>query len=148
VRFLLDINVLIALIDPTHVHHEAAHAWFEVEGARGWATCSITQNGFMRIVGNPAYPNSPGSPAAVAPLLIGFCTAGDHRFWIDDLEPVRSDIMVIDKLLVSSRVTDSHLLALAVRHGGKLATFDRRLSTAAVRGGAAALQVIDPRNPA
>ena len=31
--FLLDVNVLIALIDPTHVGHEAVHKWFAATGA-------------------------------------------------------------------------------------------------------------------
>ena len=56
--------MLIALIDPAHVSHEAAHRWFERQGQADWATCPITENGVVRIVGDPKYPNSPGSPAA------------------------------------------------------------------------------------
>src|SRR5260370_39492055 len=69
--FLLDVNVLIALIDPVHVQHDAAHAWFAAYGQRSWATCPLTENGVLRIVGNARYPNSPGTPAAVAPLMAG-----------------------------------------------------------------------------
>ncbi|HYK37674.1 MAG TPA: hypothetical protein VEV40_17080, partial [Alloacidobacterium sp.] len=64
-RFLLDINVLIALIDPAHVQHDRAHEWFASKGQKAWATCPLTENGVLRIVGHPRYPNSPGSPAAV-----------------------------------------------------------------------------------
>ena len=64
--FLLDVNVLIALIDPAHVQHDAAHDWFGRLGHLAWATCPLTENGLLRIVGNPRYPNSPGTPAAVA----------------------------------------------------------------------------------
>jgi uncharacterized protein len=71
VTFLLDVNVLIALIDPTHVGHDAAHAWFAATGAASWATCPVTENGVLRIVGHLKYPNSAGSPAAVAPILTG-----------------------------------------------------------------------------
>jgi uncharacterized protein len=71
VTFLLDVNVLIALIDPTHVSHGDAHRWFTREGSASWATCPITGNGVLRIVGNPRYPNTPGSPAVVATVLGG-----------------------------------------------------------------------------
>lgn len=67
--FLLDVNLLIALIDPTHVSHDDAHRWFVRQGKASWATCPITENGVMRIVGNPGYPNTPGSPAIVAAVL-------------------------------------------------------------------------------
>ena len=66
---LLDVNVLIALIDPQHVHHQPAHGWFQAHGCHGWATCPLTQNALLRILGNPRYPNSPGSPAVLMPLL-------------------------------------------------------------------------------
>ena len=62
--YLLDVNVLIALVDPAHVHHEPAHAWFSQQGSTSWATCPMTENGLLRIVGHPRYPNSPGSPGA------------------------------------------------------------------------------------
>ena len=67
--YLLDVNVLIALIDPAHVGHEAAHRWFRETGSASLATCPITENGVLRVVGHPKYPNSAGSPAAVAPIV-------------------------------------------------------------------------------
>ena len=66
---LLDVNVLIALLDPRHVHHEAAHHWFAARGSDPWASCALTQNAVLRIVGHPRYPNAPGSPAAVSSIL-------------------------------------------------------------------------------
>jgi predicted nucleic acid-binding protein len=69
VTYLLDVNVLIALIDPSHVGHDAAHGWFANTGFLSWATCPITENGVIRIVGHPKYPNSAGSPAAVVPIV-------------------------------------------------------------------------------
>ena len=71
--FLLDANVLIALIDPAHVQHDAAHAWFAAHGQRSWATCPLTENAVLRIVGHARYPNSPGTPAAVAPMMASLC---------------------------------------------------------------------------
>jgi toxin-antitoxin system PIN domain toxin len=141
-RFLIDINVLIALIDPAHVQHDRAHEWFAVSGRRAWATCPLTENGVLRIVGHARYPNSPGTPAAVAELLRVLCALQGHDFWPDDttlLDPARVDG---SRLLDSAQVTDSYLLALASAHGGQLATFDQRLVADAVVNGAQALHLI------
>jgi uncharacterized protein len=69
VTFLLDVNLLIALVDPTHFGYDAAHRWFSETGAASWATCPLTGNGVIRIVGHPKYRNSAGSPAAVTPIV-------------------------------------------------------------------------------
>lgn len=142
-RFLLDVNVLIALIDPAHVGHDAAHRWFEAKGRDEWATCPMTENGVIRIVGHLKYPNSPGSPAIVADVVQRLRELPGHRFWPDDMSLVGSDRVDPTQLLTSAQVTDSYLLALAAENGGKLATFDRRLSPKAVKDGKASLHVID-----
>lgn len=141
-NFLLDVNVLIALIDPTHVQHDPAHVWFAAQGRRSWATCPLTENGVLRIVGHARYPNSPGTPAAVAPLLAGLCALPGHVFWPDDISLLAADSVDAARLLASSQVTDSYLLALACAHGGQLATFDRRLVADAVHGGVKGLHLI------
>ena len=138
--FLLDINVLVALIDPTHVAHEAAHAWFSKDGQDDWASCPLTENGVIRIVGHPRYPNSPGSPAEVARMMRGMCQLPGHRFWPDDISLLGA--VEIERVRTSAQVTDTYLLALAVFHRGRLATFDRRLSDAAVHKGKAAVYQI------
>jgi len=134
--YLLDVNVLIALIDPGHVHHDAAHVWFERSGSGAWATCPFTENGVLRIVSHPRYPNSPGSPTAVAPLLKRLCALAGHVAWPDDVSILDHALFDVSRLLSFAQVTDSYLLGLASAHGGKLATFDRRLVADAVRGGA------------
>lgn len=139
---LLDVNVLIALIDPGHVGHEAAHVWFDTTGREDWATCPLTENGVMRIVGHPRYPNTPGSPAVAAGIVATLRRLPGHRFWPDDLSLVGSDLVDVARVLTSAQVTDTYLLALAASKGGQLATFDRRLVTTAVRGGKAALHLI------
>ncbi len=138
--YLLDVNVLIALIDPAHVAHDAAHNWFA--SLEDWATCPMTENGVLRIVGNPKYPNSPGSPAEVATVVAGLRELPGHHFWADDISLFGSELVEPTRILTSPQVTDTYLLALAKAHGGMLATFDRRLSTAAVHGGKSALQII------
>jgi toxin-antitoxin system PIN domain toxin len=143
VTYLLDVNLLIALIDPTHIGHDAAHNWFGSIGSVSWATCPITENGVIRIVGHPKYPNSMGSPAAAAPIVARLRALPGHSFWQDDLSLVGSDLIDVDKIATPNQVTDTYLLALAIANDGQLATFDRRLSTRAVRGGKAGLHVVD-----
>lgn len=140
--FLLDVNVLIALIDPAHVQHDAAHEWFAAHGKQAWATCPLTENGVLRIVGHSRYPNSPGTPAEVAQLMKGLRSLPGYVFWPDNISLLDTEMIDTERLLNSGQVTDSYLLALACVHKGQLATFDRRLVTDAVRGGAQGLHLI------
>ena len=141
-RFLLDVNVLIALIDPSHVQHDRAHGWFARKGREAWATCPMTENGVLRIVGHPRYPNSPGSPAAVAELLIALRALPGHAFWPDDMSLLEQQRVEAARLLDSAHVTDSYLLALARAHDGQLASFDQRLVTDAVVDGSKAFHLV------
>jgi hypothetical protein len=141
-RYLLDVNVLVALIDPAHVQHDRAHDWFAAKGRKAWATCPLTENGVLRVVGHARYPNSPGTPAAVAGLLSVLLALGGHEFWPDDITLFDSRRIDAKRLLDSGQVTDAYLLALARAHGGQLATFDRRLVADAVIDGSKALHLI------
>ena len=140
--YLLDVNVPTALSDPAHVQHEMAYDWFAHHGQSAWATCPLTQNGLLRIVGHVRYPNSPGTPAAVAGTLPSLCALPGHAFWPDDISLMDARYIDASRLLSSAQVTDSYLLALAVVHGGQLATFDRKLVVNAVSGGLKALCLI------
>ncbi|MFC5609986.1 TA system VapC family ribonuclease toxin [Variovorax soli] len=140
--FLLDVNMLIALIDPAHVHHDLAHNWFARKGRKGFATCPLTENGLLRIVGNPKYPNSPGPPSAVAPALAALRALPGHVFWPDTVSIADPDYLDASLLSNHARVTDSYLLALAHAQGGKLASLDRRLATEAVSRGASTLELL------
>lgn len=142
--YLLDVNVLIALIEPNHPHNNAALTWFDATGKLGWATCPMTENAVVRIVGHPSYPNWPGSPAIVAGLLSRFRKHSGHLFWPDDISLLDRRRIDLSRILNSSQVTDSYLLALAIAHGGQLATLDRRLIPDAVRNGAQGLHLIGP----
>jgi len=137
---LLDVNVLLALSDPRHIHHEAAHAWFAAHRADGWATCPITENAFIRIASHPGYPNRPGDAPVVIELLRRICTGEDHHFWADSISP--REMLTPGHALTHGQVTDVYLLALAVAHGGRLATLDRRIPMSAVVGGRDALVII------
>ncbi len=112
--------------------------------ALGWLRChaGLTENGVLRIVGHARYPNSPGNPAMVAPLMTGMRALPGHVFWPDDVSLHDSQAVDQTQLKNSGQLTDTYLLALACAHGGQLATFDARLVTSAVRQGAAGLCVL------
>jgi hypothetical protein len=137
---LLDVNVLLALADPRHIHHEAAHAWFASRGRRGWATCPITENGFVRVASHPTYPNRPGEASVALGVLRGMCATDGHTFWTDSIS--LRDRADPGTALIHSQVTDVYLLALAVSNRGRLATLDQHISASIVTGGTAALEVI------
>ena len=140
--FLLDVNVLIALIDPAHVQHDQAHEWFSRTGRKSFATCPITENGLLRIVGHPKYPNSPGPPSAVAQALTAMRALTGHEFWPDSISLADESQVDIARLSSHTQVTDAYLLAMASARGERLATMDRRLVVDAVHNGRKALELI------
>ena len=141
---LLDVNVLIALVDPAHVQHDLAHEWFARVGRKAFATCPLTENGLIRIVGHPRYPNSPGPPSVVLQSLAAIRGLAGHEFWPDDLSVADEGFFAASLLSSHSRVTDSYLLALAHAKGGRLATMDLKLATEVVPGGKKALELVQP----
>jgi hypothetical protein len=137
VRSLLDVNVLIALLDAAHIHHALASTWLQREIGAGWASCPITQNGCIRIMSQPAYPGARAA-AEVAQRLSEAAAGSAHQFWPDDVNLLQAGALDWQRVLGHRQVTDVYLLALAVRHGGRLVTFDRRITPAAVPGASAA----------
>ncbi|MBP8803378.1 MAG: TA system VapC family ribonuclease toxin [Xanthomonadales bacterium] len=136
-RALLDINVLIALLDGGHSHHPQALAWFLANAGSGWASCPLTQNGCVRILSQPGYAR-PLPLLAVADRLRTFTASPAHQFWPDDLSMLDTQILRLDRIHGPAQITDAYLLALAVAHGGRFATFDERIATATVPGATAA----------
>lgn len=132
-RALLDVNVLLALLDSDHVDHRSARDWLHDEIGAGWASCALTENGFVRILSQPRYP-SPVSPAEAIDLLRGARDSGHHTFWPCEVSVLDDSIVDRSRLHGPRQVTDAYLLALAVAHGGRFVTFDRSLSLDAVRG--------------
>lgn len=132
-RALLDVNVLLALLDSDHVDHSRAHDWLDTAIEGGWASCAITENGFVRVISQPRYP-SPVSPAEAIALLKGACDTAHHEFWSCDVSLLDAAIVDRSRLHGPRQVTDAYLLALAAAHGGRFITFDRSLSLAAVHG--------------
>jgi uncharacterized protein len=127
--YLLDANALIALLWPAHLHHHQARSWFTATRASGWCTCALTQAAFVRVVSQPAFRSPPVSVGDAARLLSANLVAADHRFL-----PI--DVTLLDVLahctggVVGHRqITDAWLITVAHKHGARLATFDRRMSS-------------------
>jgi len=142
---LLDVNVLVALFDPDHIHHETAHDWFADHRGTGWATCPITENGFLRVVTNSRFRADAPRPSAVIARLRQFCRSGHHQFWTGAVS-IRDDaVFNLSLARGHAQITDVYLLGLAVKSGGCLATFDRTIPLGAVVGAKPeALVVIAP----
>ncbi len=139
---LLDVNFLIARADPAHQFHQAARNWLKTCRPQEIATCPLTENGFLRIYGNPSYPQGPGSVENAAKDLDVLRKRQGHRFLPDSI----SILDVVDAEsrdgITGAQITDLYLLGLAVKHGAKFVTLDRRIDPSLVAGGAGSLIVI------
>ncbi len=123
-----DVNVLIALAGPLHVHHEIAHAWFERVGQQSWSTCPLTPLTFVRISSNTKIIPTAVSPHAAVQALGEIVALAGHVFWADDLQ-VNDLASFASRALTGHRqVTDAYLIELAKRHKGKVATLDAGLA--------------------
>lgn len=131
---LLDINVLVALFDPDHIHHELAHDWFADNHASGWATCPITQNGLIRVLSNPRYGSPSSSLRSVREGLRRFLSSKHHEFWSDEISLCDDTLFDVTAMVGHRQITDVYLVGLAKRRRGHLVTFDRSIPLRAVVG--------------
>ena len=140
---LLDVNMLLALFHEGHVHHDVAHDWFVDHGGLGWASCPLTENGLIRILGSPARLKEHLPLQDVRDLLKTFCEHSAHQFWPDDISIRDTSRFDVDAIRGHQQLTDVFLLGLAVKHGGRFVTLDQRVPLAAVHGATrASLEVI------
>ena len=130
---LFDVNVLVALFDAAHVHHDAAHAWLSLNRASGWASCPITQNGCVRVLSQPRYPGAL-AVGEISRRLRNATREPDHEFWPDTLSVCDPQRFRLEQVVTPRPLTDLYLLALAVENGGRLVTFDRAIPLTAVVG--------------
>ena len=131
-RALLDVNVLLALLDSDHVDHERARAWISNEIEHGWASCAITENGFVRIMSQPRYP-SPVSPSRAIDLLAHAADTEHHQYWPCTVSMLDPQIFDRSRIHGSRQVTDAYLVALAAANKGRFVTFDQTVSLSSVR---------------
>lgn len=132
-RGLLDINVLIALHDRDHAHHERAALWFESNVQQGWASCPLTQNGCLRIMSQPGY-SSPQPLAVLLSMLQSSTATSFHAMWNDDISMLDATRFQQAHIHSHRQLTDLYLLGLAVKNGGRLVSFDQRIPLGAVKG--------------
>lgn len=131
-RALLDVNVLIALLDSDHVDHERVRRWIGAEIVHGWASCAITQNGFVRIISQPRYP-SPVPPSQAIGKLARAAATKHHEYWPCSVSLLDNELIDHSRLHGHRQVTDAYLLALATANGGRFATLDQSIPLDAVR---------------
>jgi uncharacterized protein len=129
VSCLLDVNVLIALLWPPHEAHARAQRWFAQNARHGWATCAMTQAGFVRIVSNPIFSRSAVSPRDALEVLSGSLQHPAHHFWTEDIGVTEALAHFGRRLLGHQQITDAYLLGLAIQKKGRLATLDASLSS-------------------
>ena len=142
---LLDVNILTALLWPAHEHHDPAHRWFAARVNARWATSSLTQLGFVRIVSNPAFSRDALSPVEALALLDGNLNHPGHEFWTENVE-VPTAIKGMEAGLRGYRqLTDACLLSLAHRRKGVIATFDRGIRALAGDRFADVVEVVPTR---
>ena len=141
-RYLLDVNALLALLDPLHIHHDAAHRWFERQSPLRLFTCSHTENGVIRVASQPKYPNSLGTAGRVRQVMQDFIQQTSAEACDREVSLLTEGVLLRPDLLTPARVADLYLLALAAFNHAILATFDQRIPAEAVVGGKKALEII------
>lgn len=125
---LLDVNALVALAWDSHIHHARVREWFAANASAGWATCPITESGFVRVSTNPKVLPSPIGVADAQRVLVALRAAEGHHFLVDDVSFVDDDLPTIGGY---RQVTDAHLLTLARRRDVRLVTFDTAIAALA-----------------
>ena len=126
--YLLDTNVLVALLWPSHAQHGLAAKWFARNRSKKWATCPLTESGFVRIVSNPAFSRDAVMPREAVGVLNANTAARDHVFWPDELPFETVTAFAGVRLVGHQQVTDAYLLGLAIHRGGVLATLDEHIA--------------------
>ncbi len=144
--WLLDVNALVALIDPLHVHHDSMHRWFETRDPQAWSTCPLVENGLVRVLSQPSYPSGRRSPAEIIGILesLKLNHASVYETVPDDVSLADPAIFAREFLAGPKQVTDTYLLGLAKTHNMGLVSFDRSMPWQAVRGGSKSLIEVPP----
>src|SRR5262249_29658930 len=132
--YLLDINVLVALLWTNHEQHAIARDWFKSHQKSGWATCPLTQAGFVRVSSNPrVFPDAP-LPMKALEVLQSNLESSAHHFWKDEIPLVQAIAPFESRLVGHQRITDAYLLGLAIHKHGVLATFDNGIGALLPKG--------------
>src|SRR4051794_15834937 len=131
---LPDVNVLLALLDPMHSHHDIANQWYDGAATSGWATCPLTENGFVRILSSPTYPGVRLRPEDAVALLEATIAnpVATHHFWPDSVSLRNKALFIPSAIAGPKQITDIYLLGLCQQNGGTLVTLDTGITPAAI----------------
>ena len=129
-KYLLDVNVLIALADPDHMHHQRAMKWFDTPGL-DWGVCAFTEAGFLRVSTNPKAGRH--SVKEATEVLAALAKRPGYRYW-----PITESWASLvapfrERIFGHRQVTDAYLLGLAVKEDGVLVTMDKGIEFLAGR---------------
>lgn len=141
--WLLDVNLLVALLWPAHESHDCAQEWFLKNRRAGWATCPLTQSGFVRVVSNPSFSRDAVSPAEASEQLALNLASPQHRFVPASIAFAVAVAPFQARLRGHQQVTDAYLLGLALHHGLRMATFDRGVAALAEEGQRATVRILE-----
>ena len=139
--WLLDVNVLIALLYDRHEFHDRASVWFSSVGQHDWLSCPVTENGAIRVLGGPRFPDRLEIPV-IARQLRALMNLTNHRFLPDEASLLDDSLVDFSQIATSKQLTDIYLMALAARSGVVLATLDKRIDPSPVTKGSRHLMVI------
>ena len=129
--FLLDVNVLIALVREDHVAHRTVRRWFQQTGAKHWVTCPLTEASFVRIISNPKFSQPSLDIIEAREMLRIVTNLPGHRFWAMDVDFLDAVDPFTERLFGHQQVSDAYLLGLAVKKKGRLVTLDRAIKALA-----------------
>lgn len=127
--FLLDVNVLLALLWPDNPRHSATQRWFRENHKKGWATCAATQASFVRLSSNSAFTVNALTPSGAISLLQKNMQHPNHEFWSESFPPTDLLEPFQGRIVGHRQITDACLLGLVIKKQGRLVTFDQRIST-------------------
>jgi toxin-antitoxin system PIN domain toxin len=142
--WLLDVNVLVALLYDRHEFHDRASIWFANVGQLNWLSCPITENGAIRVLGGARFPDRLEVPE-IARQLRALMSLTSHRFLVDEASLLDESLVDFSKISGSKQATDTYLVALAAQNDVVMATLDERIDPSPVTDGARHLMVI-PRD--
>ena len=124
VHYLLDVNVLVALLDENHIHHALVTAWYSTPNLQ-WAICPFTEAGLLRYMTRPTAGDLTVEQATA--MLARLSEQPGYRY-----QPIAYDWHTLSapfvrRLFGHNQVTDAILLGLAIQEGLVLATCDRAI---------------------
>ena len=132
--FLFDVNVLLALHDKDHQSHDVVHQFIDGQPKLQWATCAITEAGFVRIASSPSYPGIDLTPEDAAAILASTTASlGQHVYWERVPSLLSREAFALDALEGHRQVTDTLLLGVCQLNKGTLVTLDNKIQTAAIK---------------